>query len=222
MNELIFLTHSLAIILFILLALRHSKMALFVLSSLLILSANLFVTKEITLFSLNVTASDSYAIGSILCNNLLYEFYGRKEMKKIIQINTAMLLFFAIIAFFHLQYIPSALDQTHNSFTLILSNTPRIFISSILCFFITQIFDAKLFTLFRKRFSLPLSIVLSMSIAQLFDTTLFTMLALSNIMHSLFSIIILSYAIKMITLALMAPFTKFAQLLKKGRSSHAL
>lgn len=222
MNELIFITHSLAIILFILLALKHSKMALFVLSSLLIISANLFVTKEISLFSLNVTASDSYAIGSILCNNLLYEFYGRKEMNKIIQINTAMLLFFVMISFFHLQYAPSSLDQTHNSFIIILSNTPRIFISSILCFFITQLIDAKLFTMFRKRFPLPLSIILSMSLAQLLDTSLFTLFALSNIMHSLLSIIFLSYTIKMITLVLMAPFTNLAQFLRKGKQSHAV
>ena len=46
------------------------------------LIANLFVLKQIHLFGMEVTASDGYAIGSLLGLNVLQEFYGKKEAKQ--------------------------------------------------------------------------------------------------------------------------------------------
>jgi uncharacterized PurR-regulated membrane protein YhhQ (DUF165 family) len=49
----------------------------------------------------------------------------------------------------------------------------------------------------------------SLLISQGADTLLFGYLALNGIVHSLFSVIIMSYAIKLITLFSMAPLTSF-------------
>ncbi len=207
MNECIFFTHILLLFGALALAKRFGKEALAIIISLQVVLSNLFVTKQITLFGLDVTATDAYMIGSLVGMNLLQEYFGKESAKKVLSLNTFILIFFTLVSLIQIAYKPSAHDTLHPSFFAILSVSPRIFISSIVTFYISQKIDIELFPLFRKKFTLPLAMAFSLMITQATDTILFSYLALYGMVHSMFSIIIMSYAIKLITLFSITPLT---------------
>jgi uncharacterized integral membrane protein (TIGR00697 family) len=209
MNELIFFLHTLILFGATILAKRHSKEALISLIVLQAVLANLFVTKQIVLFGLTVTATDAYTIGSLIGMNLLQEFFGKESAKKILNVNTFILIFFTGMSFIQLAYKPSAHDNMHKSFFEILSISPRIFFSSILAFYLSQKLDVETFGIFRKKFSLPIAMAISLMISQAFDTILFSYLALYGVVQSILSIIVMSYLIKLISLFTLTPLTTF-------------
>jgi len=209
MNEIIFFIHIFLLFGSIAVAKRFGKEALSIIISLQIVLSNLFVTKQITLFGLDVTSTDAYMIGSLVGMNVLQEFFGKFSAKKILSFNTIVLIFFSAAAFIQIIYKPSIYDQFHSSFSTILSVSPRVFIASIISFYISQQIDIELFAIFRKKCSLAIAMTFSLLISQAADTVLFGYLALYGIVHSLFSVIIMSYVIKLITLFSMAPLTSF-------------
>ena len=207
MNECIFFTHIILLFGALALAKRFGKEALAIIISLQVVLSNLFVTKQITLFGLDVTATDAYMIGSLVGMNLLQEYFGKESAKKVLSLNTFILIFFTLVSLIQIAYKPSQHDSLHPSFFAILSVSPRIFISSIVTFYISQKIDIELFPLFRKKFALPLAMAFSLMITQATDTILFSYLALYGIVHSMFSIIVMIYTIKLITLFRMTPIT---------------
>lgn len=211
MNETIFFLHLLLLVGFIYVSLKHIPYGLIALCGLQVILANLFVTKQITLFSFTVTPTDAYILGSFLSLNLLQEFYGREEAKKMMRLNLFLLLFFAAMAFVQVVYIPSPFDSMDGAFRAILTPSFRIFFSSLLCFIITQRLDFHLFGFLRKHFSLTRAMILSLALTQALDTIAFSLLGLWGIVHSLTDIMLVSYFIKMITLATLAPFTRLFQ-----------
>ena len=207
MNELTFFCHIAVLIIATLAALRVGKNALMALCIMQVALANLFVTKQITLFNLDVTATDAYIVGSLLCLNLYNELTSKEEAKKLANINMFILAFFVSMAVFQLMYAPSQYDTAHASYNTILAPSPRVFLSSILCYYISQRIDLNLFSRFRKTLSLPVSMICSLSISQAIDTTLFSFIALYGIVHSVLTIIVFSYLIKMITLVSLSSLT---------------
>ncbi len=200
MNELLFFSHIFALILATFVALRLGPKALAILSSVMILLANLFITKQVRLFGLEVTATDAYTVGSLLCLNLYSELTSKKEAIKLSQINIFILLFFTMAATFQIAYEPTPSDTAHLPFQQILSTTPRIFFSSILTYIVSQRLDLFLFTNLRKKLPLTLSMIFSLLVSQAFDTIVFSYAALYNIVQSILSIIVFSYVIKVVAL----------------------
>ena len=82
MNEALFFIQIFFTLLFVYGALKLGPSALVAWVTVQALIANLFVLKQIHLFGMEVTASDGYAIGSLLGLNVLQEFYGKKEAKQ--------------------------------------------------------------------------------------------------------------------------------------------
>lgn len=58
------------------------------------LMANLFVLKQIDLFGFNATASDVFAVGSLLGLNLLQEKFGREAAQRAIWVSFSALILF--------------------------------------------------------------------------------------------------------------------------------
>jgi uncharacterized integral membrane protein (TIGR00697 family) len=208
MNEALFFFHAIVILFFTRIALHLGKTAISCLIVLEVILANLFVNKQITLFSLEITPTDAYTIGAIVGINLLQEHFGRENAKKLTSTIFLLLLFFIGMSLFQTHYTPSKYDSFHPFFIAILSTTPRIFLSSIFSLFLTQRLDIELFSRLRKRFSLQISMAISLIITQAFDNILFTFLALSGTVHSMISIITLSYVIKLLVFATMSPFMR--------------
>jgi len=211
MNELIFLFHIIAITISCLLALRLGKEALITLIALQAILANLFITKEIALFSLCVTCTDAFSVGSGLALNLVQEYYGKTIAKQAILISFFALLFYLVMSQFQLWYMPTN-AQTHIPFADILSIMPRLIFASMVAYVTSQYTDYYLYSLFKKKFHNQLFIIRNygaLFISQLLDTIIFSFLGLYGIVHNVWHIILVSYLIKIITILVATPFIAF-------------
>lgn len=203
MNESIFFIQIAVLVGFALGALKLGKEALVTWVSVQALIANLFVLKQITLFGLNVTASDTFAIGSLLGLNLLQEYFGSKEAQKATKSCFFFMLFFALVAKLHLLYLPSSFDQTGEAFSTLLEPSTRLFLASLSVFFLVQQIDIRLFNFLKRRLpnlSFSFRAGISLSISQLIDTVLFSFAGLYGIVSSMTEVILLSFTIKMIVI----------------------
>ncbi len=212
MNELLFFSHIGIMLLFLRITLFGKKQALVTFICMNALFANLFVVKQISLFTLSVTASDVFVVGAILGANLLQEFYGKKEAKKAIYLSFFFLFMFFVFSKIHLAYAPSKEDQTHFAFSTLFSMTPRIIFSSILVFFLVQRIDVVFFSFLQKVFqqkNLGLRLFLSLTVSQFLDTLLFTYTALYGYVASFFHIVGFSFLVKMGVIALSSLFLSF-------------
>lgn len=197
MNEIVFILHIVLVLLFLGIAVRLGQGILMVYISLSAVLANLFVLKQMMLFGLQVTCSDGFAVGGILGLNLLQDLFGKEAARRSIRASIFTLIFFIAMSQIHLFYIPSILDQTHSSYALILSQTPRIVIASLIVYYVVQRIDV-LFFAFLKPFirNLGTRLLVSLLVNQALDTILFSFLGLYGLVASLFDIIIVSYAVK--------------------------
>lgn len=218
MNELIFLGYILCVIGTTLVCLAYGPAALTALLSVEVIAMNLFVLKQIPLFGLCATASDALSIGATLCLNLLQEYYGRHTARKAIMISFICSVFYLAITSLHLTYTPHETDWSNLHFHRLFCPIPRIIGASLLTYLIAQYTESWLYGQLRKRFSgrfLVLRNYISISLTQLLDTILFSFLALYGILTSLWSIILVSYILKIITIAIATPFVGFSQRIYK-------
>lgn len=203
MNEALFFIQIILIIGFALGALKLGKEALVAWVAIQALIANLFVLKQITLFGLDVTASDAFAIGSLLGLNFLQEYFSREEANKATWVCFFFMTFFALISQLHLLYQPSPSDHTQSAFLTLLSSSPRLLIASMSVFFVVQRIDIYFFGFLKKilpHMSFALRAGIALVCSQLLDTVLFSFAGLYGIVASILDIILISYIIKLIVI----------------------
>ncbi len=212
-NEIFFIAHILVNIFFLLLSLRLGKTYLIIFYALQVVMANFFVLKEITLFSLDVTASDVFAVGSLLSINLLREYFGVETAKKTIWLGFFSSLIFMIMGQFHLRYAPNLSDQTSEAYHKILSLNVRVSVASFVTFLIVQKLDLELFKQLKKRLkrSLAFTLFLTITVSNAVDTVLFSFLGLYGLVNSVIPIMLMAYLIKIIITIASAPFIGFTK-----------
>ena len=218
MNELIFLFHSLFVAFAALGAAYLAREALATFVAITFVLANLFVIKQITLFGLNVTAADSYMVGSVLALNLLNEYFGQKSARKALWIAFAVGVLVMLLAQMHLLYLPNIFDTSQEHFVAIFAATPRIIAASLFSYFVSQRFENYLYTFLKHRFNgkyLVARNYISMSCSQLLDTVLFSVLGLYGIVASVSDIMIVSYSVKLLAIALVSPLMWLSTLYMK-------
>lgn len=214
MNEVIFFIHLTVIVGTLLYATRLGKEALIAFITLQSLLSNLFLAKQITLFGFETIGTDVFAISGLLGMNLLQEFYGNQITRKTILINSFLLCTYLAMSFFQLWYIPSAFDQHHKAYAIILKGMPRIIIASFLVYVIVQFFDAYFYQACKRLFNskfLVLRNIISLTCSQTIDTILFSFLGLYGTVESIRDIIIIALIIKCIVICIMTPFTTLAR-----------
>lgn len=214
MNEILFLIHVAIVMGFGFAALRMGRSALIAWVCLQAILANLFVIKQITFFHFNVTCSDVFTIGSIFGINLLREYFGKDASKKALWSCFFCMLFFVFMAKIHLLYVPNTYDASQPAFETLLSPSPRIVFASFAVFFIVQQIDLRLFGALKEkctRIPLTLRNALSVTTTQFLDTVLFSFLGLWGLVSHLSDIIVISFLIKLIVIALMTPLVHFSK-----------
>jgi uncharacterized integral membrane protein (TIGR00697 family) len=208
MNEIIFFLQIVAISSFLLIALTLGKEALISIICLCGILANIFVLKQIDLFGLTVTASDAYMVGCILGLNLLQEYYGKDITRRAIITNFMLLIFYLLLASIHLAFIPSSYDNSHLHFVALLAPMPRIILASFTSYFTVQYIDYYFYGFLKWLCNNKWLIarnVLSLCLSQGIDTVLFSFLGLYGMVNSLRSVILFSFAIKVIVISCTAP-----------------
>ncbi len=213
-NELILLLHIATISAAALLALRLGKEALVAYVPIQMIFANLFVLKQTTLFGLNATSADAYAVGAMVGFNLIQEFYGRALAKKTIYITFFFLVFYVLVSQIHMAYIPSSVDTVHNYFAPILVFAPRLVIASMFVHLIAQTTDFILYgilmRLWHQKF-LVLRNYIAIATSQLIDTLMYSaFLWIYGIITNYMHIVIISFAIKFILTLVTTPLITLA------------
>ncbi len=214
MNEALFLIHVAIVMGFGLAALKMGKLALTSWIALQAVLANLFVIKQICFFSFHVTCSDVFAIGSIFGLNLLREYFGKEAVKGVLWSCFFAMVFFVAMAKMHLLYQPSPFDTAHQAFETILSSSTRLLLASLGVFILVQQIEIHLFSFLKEkctRIPLTLRNAISISSTQLLDTFLFSVLGLWGLVENLFDIILISFSLKIMIIALMSPLIHFSK-----------
>jgi len=214
MNYILFILHIIIISSCTLLAGTLGKAALSSYISLLFVLANIFVIKQMDLLSYNVTCADAYIIGISFGINLLQEIWGKKSAQKAIFISFACSLFYLMMSYIHIWYIPTIHDTSHEHFIYLMNHSLRIIIASFISYLIVQYADTIMYAILKKRMNGNYFIVrnyISMLSSQLFDTILFSFLGLYGIVHNIFDIMIVSYSIKVAAIFLTTPFIYYAK-----------
>lgn len=203
MNELLFFFQTVVIICFAFGAVKLGKEALTAWTAIQALIANLFVLKQVKLFGLEATASDAFAIGSLLGLNFLQERYGQDEAKKATKICFFFMVFFTVVSQIHLLYVPSLYDTTHSAFSTLLAPAPRLLVASMTIFFLVQHVDIRLFKLLKDNMpslSFAFRAAVGFVTSQFLDTLLFSFAGLYGIVHSIVDIILISFAVKLVVI----------------------
>lgn len=214
MNEVIFIIQIILILIFAITALKLGQSALTAWVTIQALIANLFVLKQIPLFGFDVTASDAFAIGSLLGLNFLQEYFSEEEAKKSTWVCFFFMIFFVLVSQLHLLYEPSGFDTKHSAFNEILSPAPRLLFASMSVFFVVQQVDIKFFGFLKNRFpSLNFSIraAIALVVSQCLDTVLFSFVGLYGMVISVLDIIIVSLIIKLFVIFFITPILRWAK-----------
>lgn len=214
MNELIFFTQILVILIFALGALKLGKGALTAWVAIQALIANLFVLKQMTLFGFDVTASDTFAIGSLLGLNFLQEHYSQEDAKRATWICFFFMFFFAAVSQLHLLYQPSVFDTTQFAYAQLLSPAPRLLFASMGVFFLVQQIDIRFFAFLKERLpslGFPVRASIALVVSQFLDTFLFSFAGLYGMVISVVDVIIISFAVKLIVIFCITPLLKLAK-----------
>ena len=218
MNHLLFIAHTAIISGLTIVFGRMGQAALTSYISLLFVLANIFVIKQMELLGFSVTCADAYIIGVSFGINLLQEVWGKKTAQQAILISFGCSLFYLVMGYFHLWYIPAPHDTSHIHFAYLLTNTLRIVIASFISYLIVQYADTIMYGYLKTTFDGKHFVIrnyISMFSSQLFDTILFSFLGLYGIVHNLTHIMIVSYAIKVAAIVLSTPFIYYAKKLVK-------
>lgn len=214
MNESLFFIQIFLIIGFALGALRLGESALTAWVTIQALVANIFVLKQIRLFGFDVTASDAFAIGSLLGLNFLQEYFSKEKALKATWICFFFMLFFTLVSQLHLLYIPNVYDHSQSAFITILSPSFRLLVASMAVFFVVQQIDVHFFAFLKKVFpstGFPVRTTIALIFSQFLDTFLFSFAGLYGIVVSVADIILMSFLIKLIVISCFTPILRLAR-----------
>lgn len=164
--------------------------------------ANLFVLKQIELFGLYVTASDSFIIGSMIGLALYQEYFGKQASKALTLVTFGSLFFVTALSWLHLQLSPSVHDLSQPHYQFIFAQTPRLAISSLVSYFLASRADIALFQYLKSSTSWKFHnrALVTTLVSQAIDTIVFSFLALYGILDNLLHIILFSFIIKALCL----------------------
>ncbi len=214
MNHFIFIAHSLIISSLVVFFGRMGQAALTAYISVSFVLINMFVIKQIELLDYSVTCVDAYIIGVSFGINVLQEIWGKKAAQKAISVSFACSLFYLVMGYFHIWYIPAPYDTSQLHFNYFLNNTLRIVVSSFISYLIVQYADTKMYGYLKTKADgkyFVLRNYISMLSSQFFDTIIFSFLGLYGLVHNISHIIFVSYAIKVVAIFLTTPCIYYAK-----------
>lgn len=145
-NELLLIGSVFVIFGAVLLAYRFfGKTGLFCVSAIATILANIEVIILINAFGMEQTLGNVLFAATFLITDILSECEGKKEANKAVVIGVFASLFFLVISQSWLLYKPADSDFAHSSIITVFSNTPRMIISSLVVYAISQFFDVWLY-----------------------------------------------------------------------------
>jgi uncharacterized integral membrane protein (TIGR00697 family) len=222
-NELLLLASVFFIFGFALLGYRlFGKTGLYCISAAATILANIEVVILIRAFGMDQTLGNVLFAVTFLITDILSECEGKKAANLAVWTGILSSLFFLILSQSWLLYIPAAGDTMAPAIHAVFSNTPRMILSSLTVYAVSQFFDVWLYhkwwAFTEKRFGdrrrfLWLRNNGSTLISQIVNTLLFTLLAFWGTYDgaTIWSIFASSYLIFIFTSLMDTPFVYWAR-----------
>ena len=210
-NELLLIASIIFIFGAVLLAYRFfGKIGLYCMSVLATVLANIEVVILVNAFGMEQTLGNVLFASTFLITDILSECEGKREANKAVFLGILASVFFLLLSQSWLLYRPSENDFVFESMKTVFSNTPRMILSSLFAYAVSQLFDVWLYHKWwaftekkfeNKRRFLWLRNNGSTLISQILNTVLFNVIAFAGIYDSktLVSIVISSYVIFIVT-----------------------
>lgn len=227
MNEILFISLMVFVMLLNLLAFRLGKTYMFILIALYAVVMNIFVIKQFTLFGMAITGGNAMYGAIFLLTDLLSEHYGKKEAFKSVWIGFAAMLFFVVITQVIIAFTPNEFDFAHQALVTLFSVIPRILFGSFLAYLIAQNLDVFLFNKI-KQFTKGKFLFLrnngSTLVSQFIDSIIFTAVGLTTFsflpiagvipFEVFWEVTLLTYFIKVVIAAVDTPFIYLSYYIK--------
>lgn len=107
--------------------------------------ANIEVTILVHAFGMDQTLGNTLFASSFLATDILSEIYGKKEADRGVKVGILTSVFFIVFSFLWTHYIPAESDWATPFIKPLFSNTPRILISSLVAYAISETIDVWLY-----------------------------------------------------------------------------
>lgn len=208
------------------------KAGLYAITAIATITANIEALIMVYAFGMEQTLGNVFFAVTFLVTDILSENEGKKEANKAVLIGVFTSVFFMIITQSWMMYIPSEQDWVMPSISTVFSNTPRMMISSLVVYAISQLVDVQLYHAWwkftekisgdKKKF-LWLRNNGSTLISQVLNTCLFTLFAFWGVYDAatLISIMLSSYVIFIVTSLCDTPAIYLSRKIKSAREKKA-
>lgn len=205
------------------------KAGLYAITAIATITANIEALIMVNAFGMEQTLGNVFFAVTFLVTDILSENEGKKEANKAVGIGIFTSIFFILISQSWMLYTPAESDWVMPSIEAVFSNTPRMMISSLVVYAISQLVDVQLYHLWwkftekkfgdKKRF-LWLRNNGSTLISQILNTALFTLFAFVGVYDfgTLISIMVSSYVIFVVTSICDTPAIYISRKIKERKS----
>lgn len=220
-NEMLFLLCNIVSLSFVLLLYRClGKVGLFVWIAIATVMVNIEVLKCVTMFGLAMTLGNVLYGSTFLATDILSEQYGGKTARKAVLIGVACSVISTVIFQISLMFVPNEYDFASGAMKTIFALAPRICISSLLCYYLSNTIDTYLYDFIRRSTgekALWLRNNGSTLISQAIDSILFTLLAFGGMMPTsvLIELALSTYIAKVMVAIFDTPFMYMAKKIDK-------
>ncbi|MCQ2575211.1 MAG: queuosine precursor transporter [Treponema sp.] len=107
--------------------------------------ANIEVTILVHAFGMDQTLGNTLFASSFLATDILSEIYGKKNANKGVLVGIITTIMFILLSFMWVHYIPAESDWASPSVKALFSNTPRMLLSSLIAYVVSEILDVWLY-----------------------------------------------------------------------------
>lgn len=210
-NELILLLSLFIFYIAVVFFFRFFKLqGLYCFSVLATITANIEVMILINAFGLEQTLGNVLFATTFLITDIVSELYGKKEAKKVVNLNIMTAIMFVAISQIWMLFTPSSNDKAMSAISSLFSSTPRLIFASIAVYAVSQKLDVWLYHKwwkFTEKWTGDKNKFLflrnngSTLLSQLVNTVLYSVLAFAGAVSTLtlLQIIASSYVIFIIT-----------------------
>ena len=107
--------------------------------------ANIEVTILVHAFGMDQTLGNTLFAATFLATDILSEIYGKKDANKGVLAGIFTSLSFILLSFMWVRYIPAEGDWSNEFVRGLFSNTPRMLLSSLIAYMISEFIDVSLY-----------------------------------------------------------------------------
>ncbi|MCK5883936.1 MAG: queuosine precursor transporter [Bacteriovoracaceae bacterium] len=224
-NELLWLSMLLVNFFAILFAYKKfGKIGLYVWIPISILMANIQVVLLVDLFGFGTTLGNIVYASGFLVTDILSENHGEQDAKRAVSIGFFSIVSMTIIMQISVLFRPSEISegvQNFQSVKTIFSFMPRLVVSGMVAYYISQRHDVWAFAFWKRKFKgekhLWIRNNLSTMSSQLIDNAIFSILAFWGVFptHVILEIFWTTYVMKFVVAAIDTPFLYFARYLAR-------